>query len=327
MSVIVTGATGFLGNNLVRGLIAKGINPTCLKRPGELHHSLSTLPVTWDEVALGNPEGLRELIASADTIFHCAAKTGTARYLSASFYQSNVELTRALLEASISSSVRFVHCSSVATCAVSDGGQDVCETSPWNLDKFGMDDPYTLTKKTAENLVLEYTKSGVDAVVVNPSFMFGPNDIKLGSCRLIRDVLTNKLPGYPPGANNFVDVRNVVNGLQLAATKGRRGERYILGGENLGYRELFAIITRVGGVKPINQPLSGWLSKIVAGMGDLKERLTGRESLFNSTGMAWSAANCRFSSEKAQRELGYSATSLEQAIQDTCVWFRQNGYL
>jgi dihydroflavonol-4-reductase len=327
MTVLVTGATGFLGNNLVRQLLAQGIQPVCLKRPGPLHPALADLNLQWNDRGYGEPELLKSLLAEATVIYHCAAQVGTANKVSARFVRANVDLTRSLLKAAEGTTVRFVHCSTIATCAVSTDGQDVSEDSPWNFDRFGLANGYTQTKRIAEEMVLEAVAEGLDGVVVNPCFMLGPYDTKLSSCRLIVDVVRGRIPGFPPGALNFVDVRDVARGMLLAAQHGRRGERYILGGVNLDYREIFARISAITGSKPIDKPMTAWLGRLVATIGDLKENLLGGESLLNSTGIAMTFAQCRYSSAKAVDELGYQISDIDGAIRDAYGWFVRNNYL
>lgn len=141
-------------------------------------------------------------------------------------------------------------------------------------------------------------------------------------------LVKRKIPAYPPGANNFVDVRDVVRGMILVFEKGRRGERYILSGENLPYREIMERIARVAGVKPPSRPLPLVLGRTLGFIGDLQEALLGQDPLINSTSIRWGfCSTFQFSSEKAERELGYAHGPLEPAIADAIAFFRKTGVL
>ena len=190
-----------------------------------------------------------------------------------------------------------------------------------------MSSGYTVTKKEAEDLVLQAAATGLDALVVNPCYMFGPYDWKPSSSKLILDVCKRKIPGYPGGCNNFVDVRDVARGIFLAAENGKSGHRYILGGQNMGYRDLFDRIAAIAGSVTITRPLPKWLARMVGWLGDCSEKISGNESLFNSTGIALSFANCRYTSKKATDELGYSPSGIDSAIEDCIQWFKSHGYL
>jgi dihydroflavonol-4-reductase len=158
--------------------------------------------------------------------------------------------------------------------------------------------------------------------------MFGPNDTKPSSGKLIVDVVREKIPGYPSGANNFVDVRDVVRGMILVSERGKRGERYILGGENLPYREVFERIARVAGVRAPSRRLPRPAASVVGFLGDMQELLLDRDPLLNTVAMRFGfCTTFQFSSEKAEREIGYTHGPLEPAIADAIAFFRKNGML
>jgi len=328
MKAVVTGATGFLGNNLVKLLLADGHQVSCPIRADSDCSVLADSGVVWWPDAYSSGEAFSDCLANADVVFHCAAQVGSTNKVTPNMREANVELTREIIDIHRQHpSTRLVYCSTVATCAVSEDGNDVTEEIPWNLDKFGMNSGYTITKRIAEQCVLDSVADGVDAVVVNPCYMFGPGDNKLSSCRMILDVCKGAIPAYPAGVNNFVDVRDVARGMILAAEKGRTGNRYILGGDNLRYKEVFDKITGVANAKPVARPLPLYVGKILGLFGDAKEFLTGKNSLLNSSGIAWSFADCRYSSAKAEDELGYIHGSVDDAILAAYDWFVSQGYI
>src|SRR6185369_9003072 len=155
----------------------------------------------------------------------------------------------------------------------------------------------------------------VDAVIVNPGFMFGPLDSKPSSGKLIVEVARRRVPGHTPGCNSFVDVRDVARGMVRAWEAGRRGERYILGGHNLSYRTVFATIARVAGVSPPRLAVPRPIALAVGAAGELAARFTGRDPLISTSSVRWSfEPRFRVSSKKAESELGYAISPLEPAI-------------
>ena len=169
---------------------------------------------------------------------------------------------------------------------------------------------------------------GLDAVIANPTYMIGPYDAKLSSGRFVWTIARGKLPGLVPGANNFVDVRDVARGMALAAEKGRAGERYILGGVNLPFTDFVARVARLAGVKPPQWRVP-WAGAVALGwLGDLQEAVLRREPLVNSVTVRYGFCKTFiFSSEKAQRELGYRVSPLDDAIAACLAWFREHGLL
>ncbi len=167
----------------------------------------------------------------------------------------------------------------------------------------------------------------LDAVIVNPTYMFGPRDARPSSGQLIREVALRKLPGHTPGYNNFVDVRDVARGMIAAWQRGTRGERYILGGHDMTYRACFELIAKVAAVKPPRLPAPHAIAKLLGRWGDRQERL-GKEPLVNSTQIRYAYTDkFRFTSAKAERELGYSYGPLAPAIADALSWFRAHDML
>jgi dihydroflavonol-4-reductase len=243
--------------------------------------------------------------------------------------KTNVEGTHNIVKAVKEANVtRLIHCSSIVARAVSETDEPVTEKQAWNFDKFGLDDGYSVTKRMSEQIVLEAVKNGLDAVVVNPTYMFGPYDSKPSSGKLIIDVIKGKVPSMSDGFNNFVDVRDVCRGMILAWQKGKPGECYILGNENMTYRDIMLLIAKVAGVKPPKFVAPKLIASIFGVVGDIQEKLTKRDALVNSITVKYAYCKTyKFSSEKAIRELGYSTSSLEKTILDSIEWFRSQNML
>ncbi len=325
----ITGVTGLLGANLAVALLDAGHRVRATRRPKSRANHLRELGVQWVEAELGDRAALARAFNGCDVVFHVAALVSVRRKPSAELLATNVSGTANVLAAIREAKVpRLVHCSTVGAVGLSEDGRPCTEDSPWNFPEHGMVDGYIETKRRAEALVKNAADRGLDAVIVNPCFMFGPYDARPSSGEMIVKIARRAVPGYPSGNNNFVDVRDVARGMLLAWEKGRRGERYILGGENLSYREAFERIAAVAGVKPPRLALPRAAARALGLIGDIGERLSGREPLINSVTVGWGfRPDFIFSSDKARRELGYTTGALEPAIRDAIAWFRAHGML
>ncbi len=325
--VAITGASGLLGGNLAAELIAAGHEVVAIRRAGSKVAHLEQLPITWREAELADPAALTRAFEGTDVVFHCAAAVGVVREVKPAMTAANVAGTANVIEAVIAAGVkRLVHTSSVVAVGLSTDGKPVDETAPWNFDSEGLIDAYAITKRRAEELVHAATTK-VDAVIVNPTYMFGPLDARPSSGQLIVNIVRRRVPGTTPGYNNFVDVRDVARGMIAAWQRGRRGERYILAGHDMTYAEIMRRIAEVAGVRPPRFEIPQLAARVVGAFGDLVERL-GREPLVNSTAVRYAFTDrFRFASDKAARELGYTFGPIEPAIRDAIAWFRARGML
>jgi dihydroflavonol-4-reductase len=326
---VITGATGLLGSNLAVHLLERGWRVSCTRRASSQVDHLRDWKIDWVEGDVTDRPSLERAFAGADAVFHCAAQISFLPEPSAAMLATNVEGTRKVLEAARQAGVRrVVHCSSIVACAVSRNGSPVDETHAWNFPEVGLKDAYSYTKHLAEKVVQAAVAAGSDAVIVNPGYIFGPMDPKPSSGKLIIDVANRKIPGIPSGYNNYVDVRDVCAGMVAAWEKGRTGERYILGGEDMSYGEVFKLIADIAGVKPPPFPLPFALAMTVGWAGDLAQKLLGKETLLNSTTIRYSfLQGYRFTSAKAERELGYRHGPISRAITDALAWFKRRGML
>lgn len=325
--VTITGASGLLGGNLAAELIADGHQVVATRRAGTQVKHLADLAIEWVDADLGNVAALTRAFTGSACVFHCAAAVSVQKTVTPEMTAANVTGTANVIEAVIAAkgsiSPRLVYTSSVVAIGLSTNGKPCDETATWNFDKLHLDDAYAITKHQAEELVIA-AKDRIDAVIVNPTYMFGPRDAKPSSGALLRKVVQRKLPGYTTGYNNFVDVRDVARGMIAAWHKGRRGERYILGGHDMTYRECFERIAKVAGVKPPRFGVPQPIAKLVGKWGDFLER-RGKEPLLNSMQVDYAFTDkFRFHSTKARDELGYTISPLEPALRDTIDWFRAN---
>jgi dihydroflavonol-4-reductase len=328
MRTAVTGATGLLGANLARELAGRGHGVRATRRASSDVSHLGDVGVEWAAADLGDVAALTDAFRGTDVVFHCAAQVGVTRCATPEMVRTNVDGTRNVVEAVRAAKVaRLVHCSSVVTVALSGDGVPSGEDAAYNFDVRGMVDGYGKTKTEAEAIVLTAAREGLDAVVANPTYMFGPYDVRPSSGQLIVDVVRGKVPGVTPGKNNFVDVRDVARGMVLVAEKGRAGQRYILGGENLTYVEIVQRIARLAGARVPTWRVPRALSAPAGWAGDVLEALGGSPLI---TSVTLSFAYCPdfvFSSDKARRELGYTTGPLDRGIEDALAWFRARGVL
>jgi dihydroflavonol-4-reductase len=325
--VVITGASGLLGGNLAAELAAAGHQVAAIRRAGTKTAHLEDLAIEWHDAELGSVEAMTKAFRGAACVFHCAAAVSVKRDVTPEMTAANVTGTAHVIDAAIAAGVgRLVHTSSVVAIGLSTDGKPCDETAPWNFDSEGLVDAYAITKHQAEEVVREAGKR-LDAVIVNPTYMFGPRDAKPSSGRLIVDVVRGRVPGWTPGYNNFVDVRDVARGMIAAWQKGRRGERYILGGHDMTYREVMQRIAEVAGTRPPRLRVPWPAAWLFGKWGDLVER-SGREPVVNSTQIRYAYTDrFRFHSDKASRELGYQVSALEPAVRDAIAWFRGHGML
>lgn len=331
----VTGASGLVGGNLATLLLEQGVKVRATKRGSSKIDHLAHLDIEWVEAGL-DPAELTRAFQGVDVVFHCAAIPTQTRKLDGPHRDANVKGTQAVIDAVAACKVkRLVHTSSVVTCAIARKGErDVIESDPWNFPDHGLgSDVYALTKREAELLVLAANQRGdIDAVVVNPGLMFGPLDAKPSSARMILELHRGKIFAATSGTTNVVDVRDVCRGMIAAWRRPEsRGERYILGGDNMSYGALLGMISeelgRQGRGRAL-RTLPDALVKLGGALGDLAERVSGKEMDLNSAVSTYAVCEgYRFSSEKAMRDLGYRVSPVRQALKDAIAWLRARGVL
>src|SRR5205814_1912172 len=231
--VAVTGASGLLGGNLAAELGAQGHQVVAIRRAGTKTSHLDDVAIEWHDAELAAPDKMALAFHGAACVFHCAAAVSLKRSVTPEMTAANVTGTANVIEAVRAAGVpRLVHTSSVVAVGVSTDGRPCDETATWNFEAEGLADAYSITKHQAEE-VINAARDKVDAVIVNPTYMLGPRDARPSSGRLIVDTVRRRIPGWTPGYNNFVDVRDVARGMIAAWQRGRRGERYILAGHDM----------------------------------------------------------------------------------------------
>lgn len=322
--ILITGATGHIGNVLARELLERGHVLRALVLPGEDRSSLDGLPVEMVEGDVLKPETLGCAFCGVDTVFHLAGVISLVKEDLSLMERVNVQGTRNVIAACRAAGVkRLVHTSSIHAIQRVPCGQTVDENYPFDVDNAV--GAYDRTKAMASLEVLQAAADGLDAVIVCPTGVIGPYDYRLSEMgRLIVGGLRSSVQFYIDGAYDFVDVRDVARGMALAGEKGRAGEVYILSGRAVALPLLLRLVGEVTGraMAFINVPLA--LARAVVRLTPLYYRLTRSRPLFTPYSLETVTGNCAFSCAKAVRELGYSTRSLRETVTDTVQWFLAN---
>lgn len=324
----VTGATGFVGAAVARILLAKNHRLRVLARPDSDRRNLAGLEnIEVVEGDLLRPETYRDALRGCAALFHVAADYRIWVPDAAAMHRVNVDGTHALMAAALDARVaRIVYTSSVATLGNIPGGPPADEDTPVTLD--AMIGTYKRSKYLAEQDVQRMIRqNGLPCVIVNPSTPIGPRDVKpTPTGRIIVDAVRGKMPVYIDTGLNIAHVDDVAMGHWLAYEKGRVGERYILGGENLGLGAILALVAvQIGGKPPLGKiprlPLYP-----LAFAAEVFGRLTGREPFVTLDALRMAKKKMFFSTAKAERELGYHPRPAQEAIADAISWFRLHHY-
>jgi dihydroflavonol-4-reductase len=324
---VVTGGTGFVGAAVTRHLVAAGHRIRTLARPDSDRRLLADLPVEIVDGDLRDVPSLQRLLASCGTLFHVAAFYSLWARDRRQFYEINVEGTRRILQAAMEAKVqRVVYTSTVGALGIPDGGKPGTEETPVGLTNMVGD--YKRSKFLAEEVARGFARQGCPVVIVNPSTPVGPGDIKpTPTGQMIVDFLRGKMWAYLETGLNLVDVDDVAAGHLLAAERGRAGERYILGGQNLTLREIFEVLGRIAGIRPPRLKVSAGLILPLAWMSEwVSDHITGRPPLVPVDAVRMARKMMFFDSSKAVRELGLQQSSIEGALARAVQWFRANGY-
>ena len=332
MLAFVTGATGFLGSHVARVLAEQGADLRLLVRATSSLKNLEGLNVgtTRAETAIGDlrePASLEKAMAGCDTVFHVAADYRLWLRDPEEMYRSNVEGTRAIMEAARKNAVRaVVYTSSVATMGFTGNEHPADEDSPVSLaDMIGH---YKRSKFMAEQVAIEAGHGGMRVVTVNPTTPVGEQDVKpTPTGRIVVDFLKGKFPAYVETGLNLVDVRECALGHVAALEKGRSGERYILGGENLTLKQILDKLGNISGL-PSPQVKLPYFVAYLAGAVDqtISGRLLGREPRATIETVRMGKKKMWASSGKAERELGWRTVPVEGALRRAVEWFRANAY-
>lgn len=327
MATLVTGGTGFLGSHIARKLVQRGERVRILLRKTSRTSNIEDLDaerVYGDVLDIGS---VKEALKGCDTLYHVAGFVSSKKADYKKMEDINVRGTVNVLSAALESGVkRAVYTSSVAAIGVDPPGGIANEDTPFTLEHMGIQ--YVNTKYHAEIEAMKFYKKGLPLIIVNPSMVIGSGDIYISTTGFILWYCRRKFPGYLEGGGNFVDVEDVAEGHILAAERGKLGERYILGNKNLSLNELFTLLEKITGI-PSPQMKIPYSLALTAGF--IAERIFRISSpsfvSFDVDSVKLISLKWYFDISKAIRELGFSQTPIEETLEKTVRWFKDNGYL
>src|ERR1039457_4683700 len=329
MLAFVTGATGFLGSHVARVLAEQGAELRLLVRPTSDLRNIEGLNAERVIGDLRDAASIEKALSGCEVVFHVAADYRLWVRDPGQMYRSNVEGTRSLLEAARRQGVRRVVCtSSVATVGFTSNHTSAMADEESPVSIANMIGPYKRSKFMAEQVAFDAARAGVDVVIVNPTTPIGERDIKpTPTGRIVVDFLKRKFPAYVETGLNLVDATVCARGHIQALEKGRSGERYILGGENLTLKQILDRLAAITGLPSPSVKLpyffalaSGAVDEMVTG------RLLGREPRRTIDAVRMGRKMMFVSSAKAERELGWRTVPVEGALRRSVDWFRSNGY-
>lgn len=326
--VLVTGASGFVGSAVARKLAAKGFSLRLTVRASSPRANLDGLSAEIVTADMRDAKALTDAMQGVRYVFHVAADYRLWARDPEEIVRNNREGTLAVMKAALAAGVeRVVYTSSVATLKLGLDGQPVDETHRHTPESaIGA---YKRSKVVAERLVENMVAGeGLPAVIVSPSTPIGPRDIKpTPTGRIIVEAATGRMPAFIDTGLNIVHVDDVAEGHLLALEKGRIGESYILGGDDVSLRDMLGAIATLAGRKPPTVALPRTPLYPIAWIAEGIARLTGKEPFVTADALKMARYHMFFSSGKAKRELGYTARPYVQALQDAFAWFDAAGYL
>ncbi|MHA1538216.1 MAG: hopanoid-associated sugar epimerase [Alphaproteobacteria bacterium] len=328
MSVLVTGATGFVGSAVARKLAERGERLRVLVRKSSDRRNLQGLEAEPVEGDLRDPASLARALKGCSALYHVAADYRLWTRRPGELYEANVEGSKNIVLAACDAGVgRIVYTSSVAVLGINKDTSPADEETPVTLDD--MIGHYKRSKFLAEEAVAKLiAERDAPVIIVNPSTPIGPRDVKpTPTGRLVLEAAAGKMPAYVDTGLNVAHVDDVAQGHLLAFEKGEVGERYVLGGDDMSLKEILHEVARIAGRKPPRVRLPHNLVMPIAAVSQIWARLFGGEPMATIDGIRMARKKMYFSSAKAKAALGYSPRPGIEALADAVAWFREQGYL
>jgi dihydroflavonol-4-reductase len=326
MTTLVTGAAGFLGSHVARQLVARGDSVRVLMRPSSSNRAISDLPLEYVTGDLRDAASLDRAMAGAKRVFHVAADYRLWARDPREIYDSNVGGTKNLLAAAKKAGIeQLIYTSTVATIAV-DRPELPNESTDSKLEE--MIGHYKRSKWMAEQDVLGAVKEGLPVIVAMPTTPVGPWDWKpTPTGKIILDFVNGKMPGYVETGLNFVGVEECAAGHLLAAERGKIGERYLLGAENLTLKDLLDVLSRITGLRAPAMKIPHGVALGVAYVESAFSRLIGREPGIPVEGVKIAQHKMFVDCSRAQKELGFQPKPVAAALERAVRWYQANGYV
>lgn len=330
-TAFVTGATGLLGSNLCRSLVAQGWQVKGLVRSlDKAKRFLGNCEIEWIQGDIENVSAFAEALQGVDVVFHTAAFF-REYYRPGSEWKTmrriNVEATMELLRAAEVQGVNRTVFTSSSGVIQTHPRQKAAETAPYS--KFAQKNLYFKTKVLAEREIYRFLEtSRMDVVLILPGWMMGPGDAApTGAGQLVLDVLAGKLPGVIDGGASLTDARDVAAAMVVAAERGKRGERYIVAGPLKTMKDIALKLEAISGVKAPRLTIPDWVALAIAWLLETWAGLTGGVNPMPLMGVQTLLEKSNLSSAKAEKELGATFRPFEVTIKDTVLWYQSHGYL
>lgn len=327
---IVTGANGFLGNNVVRRLLQEEQNEVrALVLPDDELNSLNGLNCKIYYGDVTNKETLKEIFTINEKaevyVIHCAAIVSIKSKHDSKMYEVNFGGTKNIIDNVLKINAKLVYVSSVHAIEEKENNEVITETTDFNPDN--VEGMYAKTKAETAKYFFEMIKNkNLNACIVHPSGIIGPNDFgHTHLTQLIIDFANGKLTACVKGGYDFVDVRDVADGIAKACYKVKKGEAYILSNKYVEIKQLLDIISEVNNTKKIKTILPIWFAKLTAPLSELYYAILRQPPLYTRYSLYTLTSNSNFSNEKAKKELGYTNRELKETIFDTIKWLKENG--
>jgi dihydroflavonol-4-reductase len=326
MKCLVTGATGFLGTNLVHELLKSGWKVRILARTGSNTTYINSLPVETIRGDVTKKKEVDSAVRGMDVVFHVAGDTSFWKRRFERQRRINVEGPVNVAKACITHGVkRLVHTSTIDALGYNPKGLTDERWTDYNYKKTGYN--YADTKREGEKRVMAFNSRDLEVVVIYPGSMIGPYDFTLQFGRLFFDLRDGKIPACPPGGIGFGHVTEVARAHIAASMKGRPGEGYICAGVNATYRELFELIAAKFGKKAPKRDMPRRLFVIYGHLMELLATFTGKPPYINPGQARFMSVKAYYDSKKAVKELGYTIVPLSKMVDDAYDWYKANGFL
>ncbi len=327
MKTLVTGATGFIGSTVVRELLEAGADVRVTVRKNSDTRNIDGLDIERVYADTRDTNAMRAALKGCDTLYHVAAYFAHWSLNKDLFYEINVEGTKTVLQAALAEGLeKVVYTSTSNTIGSHGAGNYVNEEAQFNAWETG--DHYAISKYLAEIEAKKICDRGLPMVIVNPTLVIGTGDIKpTPSGKLIVDIVNRDMPGYIDGAINIIDVVDVARGHLLAAQKGRIGQRYILGNENVTVGDFFRLVAETAGVKPPLLKLPYRVALLLAYIFHVQARITKQSPVVSLSQVRIGNMGEHFDNSKALNELGLTLTPLKVTVKNTINWFAEHGYI
>ena len=324
MKVLVTGATGHIGNVLVRSLLKNGYDVTAFVRNKEKLNALDGLSVSFAYGDVRDIESLKMAFKGIDVVFHLAGLIDIGNGNKKQMYEVNVNGTKNVVNACKEMNVKkLIYTSSVHAIPTKPKGEIITETKTFSPDL--VKGTYSKTKAEATKYVLEANSKDLEVIITHPSGVIGPYEyITSNLGQLIIDCAHKKMGAYLDGGYNFVDVRDVADGLVSTLEKGKAGECYILAGHYVTIKELMKYVQDITGVPAPKFKIARWFAYATGALSEIYYKIVKQKPLFTSYSVYTTGTNANFSIDKAKKELGYFPRDFKDTMVDTIYWMKEN---